>query len=442
VKRRLFWKLLIGSWITLALVAMGNGVLFHAAAMKLFPVGEDIASRYAELELVAAVEILRTQGPTALDAFLAQLPSDTHVELDRGEHPARHSPLLEVSRSRLVSTPSGDLTITVSTPIAIPNTPPLLRRVPAQLLAVDFLALSLFSVVIALYLARPIRRLSTGMARVADGDLNVRVAKELGGRRDEMADLARAFDHMADRLQQLLQARERLLHDVSHEFRSPLTRIRLAAELARQNPERSSSSLDRIANDAERLGQMVNELLTLSRAQFADSKSETYFDLADLLADVVSDVRFEAEAANIKLDVLIPERLRDRTELILNGNPDLLRKAIENVLRNAVRFSQSGQTVTLSLNCAAAAPGTLQIEISDQGPGVPSAALERIFEPFERLEPSSSGSDFGLGLAIARSAVQAHRGTIRATNRPEGGLIITLRLPLEPVTGSQVGVEQ
>jgi two-component system OmpR family sensor kinase len=239
---------------------------------------------------------------------------------------------------------------------------------------------------------------------------------------------------MADRLQQLLQARERLLHDVSHEFRSPLTRIRLAAELARQNPERCASSLDRIASDAERLGHMVNELLTLSRAQFAQPKSETYFDLADLLADVVSDVRFEAEAANIKLDVVIPEHLRARTELILNGNSELLRKAIENVLRNAVRFSRPGQSVTLSLNCPADAPGTLQIEISDQGPGVPSAALERIFEPFERLEQSSSSGGFGLGLAIARSAVRAHHGTIWATNRPGGGLIVTLQLPLESNT--------
>jgi two-component system OmpR family sensor kinase len=161
---------------------------------------------------------------------------------------------------------------------------------------------------------------------------------------------------VADRLQQLLQARERLLHDVSHEFRSPLTRIRLAAELEHRNPERCASSL---------------------------------------------------------------------------GNPDLLRKAIENVLRNAVRFSQSGQSVTLSLNCPTDTPGMLRIEISDQGPGVPSAALERIFEPFERLEQSSSSSGFGLGLAIARSAVRAHRGTIWAANRPGGGLIVTLQLPLE-----------
>ena len=442
MKRRLFWKLLIGSWITLALVAMGNGVLFHEAATKMFPIGEAIAGRYAELELVAAAEILQSQGPAELDAFLARLPSDTHVQLDRGEHPAQHSPPFEVTRSRRVSTPSGDVTLTVSTPFVFPNTPPLLRRVPANLLVVDFLALSLFSVVIALYLARPIRRLSTGMARVADGDLNVRVAKELGGRRDEMTDLARSFDHMADRLQQLLQARERLLHDVSHEFRSPLTRIRLAVELARQDPERISSSLDRIASDTERLGHMVNELLTLSRAQFAKSRSETYFDLADLLADVVSDVRFEAQAAGITLNVIVPEQLRDHTELILNGNPDLLRKAIENVLRNAVKFSQSGQSVTLSLSSPANVPGMVQIEISDQGPGVPSAALERIFEPFERLEQTSSIGGFGLGLAIARSAVQAHRGTIWASNRPGGGLIITLRLPLERTAGYQRAASQ
>jgi two-component system OmpR family sensor kinase len=430
VKRRLFWKLMIGSWITLALVAVGNGVLFYATQTQIFPVAKAIAGRYVELELAAAAEILQTQGPVALEAFLAHLPSYAHVQLDRGAHPARDSQPLEVTRSQLVPTPSGEVTLTVSTPIVLPDTPPLMRQVPAHLLVVDFLALSLFSVAIAQYLAGPIRRLSTGMARVADGDLNVRVAAELGGRHDEMADLAHSFDHMADRLQRLLQARERLLHDVSHEFRSPLTRIRLAAELARQNPERCANSLDRIASDAERLGHMVNELLTLSRVQFAQSKSETYFDLADLLADVVSDVRFEAHAANVTLDVVMPQQLRGGSELILNGNSDLLRKAIENVLRNAVRFSAAGQSVTLSLNCPAEAPGTLQIQISDRGPGVPSEALERIFEPFERLEQSSS-SGFGLGLAIARSAVRAHRGTIWAANRPEGGLTVTLQLPLE-----------
>jgi two-component system OmpR family sensor kinase len=439
VKRRLFWKLLIGSWITLALVAVGNGILFYATAHQMLPVSEGIASRYAQLELAAAVEILQSRGPAALDAFLGRLPPYAHLDIDREAHPGPQASPLEVSRSQLVSIPSGDVTLTVRAPILIPNTPPLLWQVPAHLLVVDFLALSLFSLVIAQYLAGPIRRLSTGMARAADGDLNVRVATQLGGRRDEMADLARSFDYMADRLQQLLQARERLLHDVSHEFRSPLTRIRLAAEIARQNPERCASSLDRIASDTERLGHMVNELLTLSRAQFAQPKSETYFDLADLLADVVSDVRFEAEAANIKLDVVIPEHLRGRTDLILNGNSDLLRKAIENVLRNAVRFSRSGQSVTLSLNSPAAAPGMLQIEISDQGPGVPSAALERIFEPFERLAQSSSSGGFGLGLAIARTAVRAHHGTIWAANRLGGGLIVTLQLPLERNTSPLEG---
>jgi two-component system OmpR family sensor kinase len=126
----------------------------------------------------------------------------------------------------------------------------------------------------------------------------------------------------------------------------------------------------------------------------------------------------------------VPEQLRDRPELVLNGNPDLLRRAVENVLRNAVRFSKPGQTVTLALSSPVEMPRALQIEISDQGPGVPPQDLDRIFEPFERLEQSTSSEGFGLGLSIARTAVRAHHGTILAANRPEGGLSVTLRLPL------------
>jgi two-component system OmpR family sensor kinase len=204
-------------------------------------------------------------------------------------------------------------------------------------------------------------------------------------------------------------------------------------ELARRNPESWSVSLGRVSTDAERLSSMVEELLTLSRSQFAASKSETYFDLADLVAEVASDVRFEAVAANITLDLMVPDHLRDRDELILNGNPELLRKAIENVLRNAVRFSEPGQSVTLGLSCGSSKPNGFEVEISDRGPGVPTQHLQRIFEPFERLEQSSASSGFGLGLAIARSAAQAHHGTIWATNRPGGGLTVTLCLPLSRV---------
>jgi len=430
MKRRLFWKLLAGAWITLALVAVGNAFLFHAATKSGYSLGAQVQAHYDELELAAAAEILQAQGPSALRAFLHRLPESDQMEITQSDYQRPQQPQVQASRSRFVSTPHGDYMLRISGNPAFPRPPALLRLVPTHLLIMDFLALSLFSVVIAQYLAGPIRKLSTGMARVAEGHLEVRLADKLGGRRDELADLAYAFDHMADRLQQLVQARERLLHDVSHEFRSPLTRIRLAVELARRNPESWSISLERVSTDAERLSNMVDELLTLSRAQVAASKSETYFDLADLLADVASDVRFEAVAADITLNLLVPEHLRDRAELVLNGNPDLLRKAIENVLRNAVRFSQPGQTVTLALSSPSETSHSLQIEIGDQGPGVSSDALERIFEPFERLEQSSNGGGFGLGLAIARSAVRAHHGTIWAANRSGGGLIVTIRLPL------------
>lgn len=435
MKRRLFWKLLIGSWITLALVAVSNALLFHAVASEVVPLSLKVAASYADLELAAAAEILKAQGPAGLENFTSRLPPNAHLEVTRGDHlPAQPEPSrsngFKIVRAQQVSTPSGDYTMVATGSLNAIDVPPLLRRVPAGLLLVDFLALTLFSVLIAQYLAGPIRRLSTGMARAAEGDLDVRVTEKLGGRQDELADLARAFDYMADKLQQLVKSRERLLHDVSHEFRSPLTRIRLAAEFAVKNPERWRSSIERIFGDVERLSGLVETLLTMSRAQFAAAKSETYFDLADLLSELVADVRFEAQAADVTLVVRVPEQLRDRPELILNGNPDLLRRAIENVLRNAVRFSKPGQTVTLALSSPADAPHALQLEISDEGAGVPAHELERIFEPFERLEQSIGSEGFGLGLTIARTAVQAHHGTIWATNRAEGGLIVTLRLPL------------
>ena len=434
MKQRLFWKFLIGSWITLALVALGNAVLFHAVASEVIPLSLRLAARYTDFELAAAAEILKAEGASGLENFIGRQPPTVHLELIRGNSPADSPPPspsngFKFVNSQVVATPAGDYTIVARGSINGADVPPLLRRVPAGLLLVDFLALSLFSVIIAQYLAGPIRRLSTGMARAAEGDLDVRVTEKLGGRKDELADLARAFDYMADKLKQLVQSRERLLHDVSHEFRSPLTRIRLAAEFAVNNPERWRSSIDRIFSDVERLSRLVETLLTMSRAQFAATKSETYFDLADLLAEVVADVRIEADAANITLHLRVPEHLRDRPELVLNGNPDLLRRAIENVLRNAVRFSTPGQTVTLALS-SPDAPQALQIEISDQGPGVPPEDLNRIFEPFERSEQSTGSEGFGLGLAIARTAVQAHHGTIWAANRPEGGLRVTLRLPL------------
>jgi two-component system, OmpR family, sensor kinase len=329
----------------------------------------------------------------------------------------------------IVITMSNQILFLAVLPAVRPPLPPPLKHIPLQLLVLDFGVLFLFSALIARYLAKPIQQLSSGLAQMAGGDLTVRVASQLGRRRDELADLARDFDRMAERLQHILESRERLLHDVSHEFRSPLTRLLLALDLARQHPERALASFDRIEYEAQRLSEMVGELLTMSRAELNADKSDTYFAITDLIETIAADAGFEAQAKQVAVKTDLPAAPRDGAGLIIKGSPGLLRKGIENVVRNAVKFSQPGDTVTVRFTPSSVPGGRLRIEVSDEGSGVPDDALQRIFEPFVRLEGEAQGGGFGLGLAIARSAAHAHDGEIWAANNPEGGLTVIIELP-------------
>jgi two-component system OmpR family sensor kinase len=432
VKRPLFWKLLIGSWLALILVSCGNAFVFHLFVRSAGPWAEQIVGRVGRAELAAAAAALTNEGPSAAAAVGAHLPPSERLEIVPGVHAAPRTAAGRFRMTRVVPTSSGPYTLTYTTPLRgffppFPNLP----HLPLELLAVDTVIVSIFSVLITMYLAGPIERLRAGLARVGEGDFGVRVYAQVARRRDEMAELARSFDLMAERLQQVLEARERLLHDVSHEFRSPLTRLLLAVELARRTPERSMASLERIEHEAQRLNAMVGELLTLSRAEFAAARSETWFAVADLLSALIADAAFEAEAKGVVVKAEPSAPGGDRVGPVINGSPELLRKGIDNVLRNAVKVSRPGQTVSVSLTAPAAAPGRLRIEVSDQGPGVPPAELKRIFEPFVRLEDQPPGGGFGLGLAIARSAAHAHNGTVRAVNRPDGGLTVVFELPVD-----------
>jgi two-component system OmpR family sensor kinase len=433
VKRPLFWKLLIGAWVSLILVAAGNALVFGAFVRSMEPWGRAVLERVESQSLATAAEILKAQGPAAVVAHAAHLPAGDQLVIVPGGEPATIRPSdRNEGLSQVVHAPSGTYTLTYRASLSLFGQPvPRVMLLPLQLLGVDFVGVSIFSVLIARYLADPIQRLRGGMERVAEGDLSVRVYADVARRRDELAELARIFDVMAERLQQLLEARERLLHDVSHEFRSPLTRLLLAVELARRTPERSMASLERIEREAQRLNDMVGELLTLSRAEFTAARSETYFAVADLLAAVVADAAFEAEAKGVTVTAEVSAgEGGDGVGPVINGSPELLRKGIDNVLRNAVKVSRPGQTVSVRLGVTGPAPGRLRIEVSDQGPGVPEADLKRIFEPFVRLEGMPQGTGFGLGLAIARSAAQAHRGVVSAVNRPRGGLTVAFELPV------------
>jgi len=307
-------------------------------------------------------------------------------------------------------------------PLPPPGEPRHGRPLPLLPIVVGLFVSLLCASGLAWYFAKPIRQLRQAFETAAEGQLAVRVTPAMGGRRDELADLGRDFDRMSGRLQSLVEGQQRLLHDVSYELRSPLARLQAAIGLARQQPARMEDSLQRIERESERMDRLVGELLSLSRLEAGAGGPLEMVDVGDLLLDIVEDARFEGSARRIRI------AYEPGPPAVLQANGELLQRAIENVMRNAVRHSPEGGTVSLTTRLSAG--GRLGIRIADQGGGVPEAQLEAIFEPFFRGDGQSFGGGYGLGLAIARRVIGMLGGTIRASRGGEGGLVVDIELPL------------
>lgn len=280
----------------------------------------------------------------------------------------------------------------------------------------------LCSALLAWRAAKPIRQLSWAFRQLAAGRLDTRLGQRLGGGRDEIGDLAGEFDGMAQQLQQLVGAQRRLLHDVSHELRSPLARLQAAIGLARQRPDpaRLDSTLERIEREVVRVDSLVGELLTLARLEAGSAQlPRERVDLVELLAAIADDAQFEAQAQG--RDV----QLHSDGEFVAEVGAELLYRAFENVIRNAVKYTAPGSCVEIQARSHA---GGLDICVADRGPGVPEHALQDMFEPFQRIGDSGH-SGFGLGLAIARRAIESHGGSISAHARDGGGLEVRIHLP-------------
>ena len=297
------------------------------------------------------------------------------------------------------------------------------RGIIHRLLLSAFIS-ALVSLLLARYLARPLESLSATSRALAEGDLGTRVGPPLTGRRDEFGDLARDFDEMASRLEQLQRANQTLLRDVSHELRSPLARLRVALEIARNRDASAvAGELDRIELESERLESLVDQVLDLLRETAGPAALKlASFDLCELLEDLREVVSYELPEG-------VELRLECPSSLPLTADRELLWRAIENLLRNAVLHSGGAGEV-----CLRAQPGPggqVQVSVLDQGPGVPAASLQRIFDPFYRVDAARArnGGGHGLGLAIAAAAVRRHGGSIEARNRPVGGLEILVLLP-------------
>lgn len=332
--------------------------------------------------------------------------------------------------ARPVVTPKGQLYIYVA---HIPRPPfqPTFQSLGLRLLVVLVIG-GIFCYWLARYLTTPLLKLRTTTNQLAEGNLGARVATKLTKRRDEVGQLGGDFNVMAERLESMVKAQQRLLGDISHELRSPLARLGVALGLARQRSgSEANGALDRIERESDNLNEMISQLLTLTRLESGtDSRKRTEVDLAALVREVADDADFEARSVNRSVQVVSSD------DCSINGVEELLRSAVENVVRNAVRYTPEGTAVEVALHKQNGGSNNFAvISVRDRGNGVPDDALERIFRPFYRTEDArdrQSGGGTGLGLAITERAVRMHGGSVQAVNASGGGLSVEMKLDLNP----------
>lgn len=302
--------------------------------------------------------------------------------------------------------------------------------VPGLGILIAVLSSGLVCYFLSRYLTSPILRLRHAAQKLAGGDLAARAGGSALRGKDEMSQLVRDFDLMAEQIEKLINAQSRLLKDISHELRSPLARLAVALELARQRttPE-AHSVLDRIELESNRMNELIGSLTTIARLESGNSNiRKVPVHLEEMLEEIARDAAFEAQARNCQVEAEVLD------ELPVLGDPTLLHSAIENVVRNATRYTHEGTTVRIRAEkIVGLGRPEASIRVSDSGPGVPHEDLEKIFRPFYRIDDARvrSTGGVGLGLAITDYAVRLHGGSVKASNVKEGGLSVEIRLPLQ-----------
>ena len=435
----LFTKILLWFWATLAITVIGSALvstLSMSTSDQRFPL-----ARLVNFELKEARHAYETSGRQGLADFMDRLNSVYHGRAYFTDEAGRdlltgqnRSGLIARMRDRdrmVLFRPAGTLVGRA----ADDGQYRFFFFIPRPALGTWFLlpehwwvlgAAVLLCYWLAYHFSSPVKRMQRAVERFGHGELSARVKSR---RKDELGQLAGAIDRMADRIQTLLAAERRLLGDISHELRSPLARLGVAIELARSGDNREAA-LDRIQKESDRLNELVGQLLEVTRAEGDPAGLRARRVRLDLLVEeVAGDCAFEARARRCSIALAPP------APCVVEGDPELLRRAVENVVRNAVRYAPEGTAVEVAADCR---PGLVRVRVRDYGPGVPPAALPRIFDPFYRVESDRArgSGGVGLGLSIARRAAELHKGTLTARNA-EPGLEITMELP-----GAQPGAPE
>lgn len=455
IARTLFAKIFLWFWgsIGLMLCVLAGGAWLTARNVR--PTDAHMAEPF-RIVANSAGHVLRSSGPAALDSMLTllstrdRLPSyfvgEAHTEDWRALPPdvaamareilARGDNAVWMRGGKVlfgypVEGPASERFVIIFAPTPMPGGLgflfPLTQTRPYLFFIVILLMTSLVCFGLASGLVAPVVRLRDATRRIAAGDLSARTGFASRTPGDELEALARDFDTMAGRIETLVSVERRLLRDISHELRSPLARMNVAISLARDRsgPE-AGPMLDRIERESERLNQLISQLLMLARLEGEVRQIELErFDLAEVVDRVVADARFESQAAGREVARI------GETELEFDGNAALIESAIENVVRNALRFGPAGEQVELDL-ARDPKTGHAVVSVRDRGPGVPQDQLEAIFRPFHRVSDARdrASGGVGLGLAIAQRAVAVHGGTIEARNCADGGLLVEIRLPV------------
>ena len=444
--RTLFAKILLWFWCTLAITVVGSAFISALSVNRDYSDTEAPAARLVMFQLEEARSAYETGGRPALQAFLDTLQHvygakgvltdergrDLLTGQDRSDlvRRAGHSEPLPFIRvgSALIARHADDGRYWFFFIIPRPNVGPWFLT-PEHIFVMAVAVLLCYW--LAYHLTRPVRRLQKAVERFGRGDLSARVGST---RRDELGQLARTFDRMAGRIETLLAAERRLLLDISHELRSPLARLGVAVELARSgdNPD---AALNRIQKESDRLNALVGQLLQVTRAEGDPSSlRRDPMRLDELVQQLVDDSGIEAAAHGCTV------KYARREPALVEGDPELLRRAMENVIRNAIRYAPPESSVDVAM---ARRNGTAVVDVRDHGPGVPEEALPRLFDAFYRVDSdrNRNSGGIGLGLSIARRAIELHKGAIRARNA-HPGLEVELEIPVVLGQGGLAGTQQ
>jgi two-component system, OmpR family, sensor kinase len=433
---RLFWKVFAVLWLATLLVGVSGFLVSRTLQqdwllLQFHPHLRDFAEQL--------VETYEYQGPLAAQRWLetqrrqhrlrAQLYNDEGYSLLPGTLPRigglpeesrqsterRHGRLLQLAWA----SPGAEYQLTLHVPA-----PELFRwqRTPFALVAnvtLAMLMLALLSLLLSRYLTAPLGKLGLAAQALARGQFDAETLSSIGRRQDEIGDLSRRFQSMAEQVNSLLNSQQQLLRDISHELRSPLARLRLGMALgSKRDLDPGDPLWNRLDRECTRLDRLIEGILALSRLDTQDAPPE-HFDLGALIADVVEDARFTAEAGQ---QILVS----GCEKLVISGWPDQLAGALDNLLRNALRFSPVEGEISVSVQ---AENSIIRIRIDDEGPGVPPEWLERLGEPFARLPGQPADSGHGLGIAIARRAIARHGGTLAFSLNAAKGLRAEIALP-------------